>query len=55
MIIVFSIINDDIIEGREVGSISIAPSITYDVAPPRFRRIRIVINDDDGKTIILTN
>ena len=52
MMIRFSIVNDDIIEGREVGSISIAPSTSYDVAPPRFRTIRVVIIDDDGKTII---
>ena len=55
MIIVFSVINDNIVEGREVGSISIAASTSYDVASPRFRTIRIVINDDDGKTVILTN
>ena len=52
MIIAFSVINDNIVEGREVGSISIAASTSYDVASPRFRTIRIVVNDDDGNTII---
>ena len=47
-----SVINDNITEGQEIGTVSIAASTAYDVAAPRFRTVRIVINDDDGNLVL---
>ena len=55
MEIAFEVLNDNILEGTEIGEISIAPEPTnFDGHTPLFNSVRIGIKDDDGKSMTFT-
>ena len=46
----FDLLNDRILEGTEIGELSIALNVSnFDGYTPYFKSVRIVIRDDDGK------
>ena len=50
MEIAFEVLNDNILEGTEIGEITIAPDPTnFDGHAPLFKSVRIIIRDDEGK------
>ena len=38
---------DKILEGQEIGLLTIAPSTSFDGFSPRFQTVRIIINDSE--------
>ena len=46
------VIDDDMVEGTEIGQITILPSSAFTGHGSRYQSVRIVITDDDGITII---
>ena len=48
-IIAFSLNFDDILEGQEIGILTIAPSTAFDGFAPRFQSVRIIINDSNSE------
>ena len=50
MEIFIEVLNDAILEGTEVGELTIAPDPTnFDGHAPLFKSVRITIRDDEGK------
>ena len=48
-------VNDDnILEAQEIGLLTIAPSTSFDGFLPKFRSVRIIINDSNSEWIILS-
>ena len=46
----FDLLNDEILEGTEVGELSIAQNrLNFDGHEPLFKSVRITIRDDEGK------
>ena len=54
-IITPTIVNDDIIEGEEIGQfkIFISGSSSFNGFAPRFQSVRMLLTDDDGKVTIV--
>ena len=49
MEISFEVLNDNILEGTEVGELTIVPDPTnFDGHAPLFKSVRITIRDDEG-------
>ena len=46
--ITFRLNTDDILEGQEVGLLTIAPSTVFNGFAPRFQIVRIIINDSNS-------
>ena len=44
-----AVVNDNIIEGTEIGEITIIPSNAFKGHGSRYHTVRIVITDDEGK------
>ena len=40
---------DDILEGQEIGLLTIAPSTLFNSFVPRFQSVRIIINDSNSE------
>ena len=51
--ITFDVNRDDILEGQEIGLLTIAPSTSFDGFLPRFQTVRIIINDANSEWIAL--
>ena len=49
----FRLNSDNILEGQEVGRLTIAPSTNFDGFAPRFQTVMIVINDSNSEWIVL--
>ena len=45
----FDVNHDDILEGQEIGLLTIASSTAFDGFVPRFQTVRIIINDTNSK------
>ena len=46
----FDLLNDEILEGTEIGELSIYPNpLNFDGHEPLFKSVRIAIRDDEGK------
>ena len=51
--ITFHLNYDNIIEGQEIGEMSIDQSIAFDGFTPRYQTVRIIINDSNGTTFLV--
>ena len=47
--LIYDVNRDDILEGQEIGLLTIAPSTSFDGFVPRFQTVRIIINDSNGE------
>ena len=45
----FNVINDNIVEGQEIGQLQIARSTSFDGFTPLFQNVRIIINDANSE------
>ena len=51
----FEVLNDRILEGTEIGELQIAPDpLNFDGHTPLFKSVRIIIRDDEGKSMTST-
>ena len=46
--ITFEVIADNILEGQEIGLLTIAPSTSFDGFLPRFQSVKIIITDSNS-------
>ena len=44
---------DNILEGQEIGLLTIAPSTAFQGFGPRFQTVRIIINDSNSEWIAM--
>ena len=51
----FDVNHDDILEGQEIGLLTIAPSTSFDGFVPRFQTARIIINDSNSELMQFFN
>ena len=49
----FDVNADNVLEGQEIGLLTIAPSTSFDGFLPRFQTVRIIINDSNSEWIAL--
>ena len=48
-VVTIEVISDDILEGQEIGLLTIAPSTAFDGFAPRFQSVRIIIDDSNSE------
>ena len=48
-ILTFDVIRDDILEGQEIGLLTIAPSTSFNGFHPRFHSVKIIITDSNSE------
>ena len=51
--ITFDVNRDEILEGQEIGLLTIAPSTSFEGFVPRFQTVRIIIEDSNSECIVL--
>ena len=48
-VVTFNVINDNVVEGQEIGQLQIVRSTSFDGFTPLFQNVRIIINDTNSE------